>query len=240
MISRDSFLHRIGSRSLSHANLLIGNGAAAVDELLAAVHRAYAISPFDKHVILPEADETTIPIAAIRALREKLSRKPHSSTHHLVIIPQAALLTPEAQSALLKILEEPVAPTLFFLVVSDEKLLLSTVTSRCQRIQIWASVRPDDGSEIIREIVTRPLAEQFALAEKLAKDPEILVTIDQWAVGLRTKLQAGDRGVSRMLRAILAAKEKLQATQVNRRLLLEDLFLSLKLSTMDQGSRRSG
>ena len=57
-----------------------------------------------------------------------------------MIIDPADLLTPEAQNALLKLLEEPPPRTLIILVAQRLGALLATVRSRCQAIFF---VRPD-------------------------------------------------------------------------------------------------
>ncbi len=222
MISSDFFAKQLADRALAHAYILIGNAPTAAEALAADVAVQYRIVSFDQHILCPEEEKKAISIAAVRALRARLSFKPHSSSHHLVIIPNAAAMTPEAQSALLKILEEPVAPTIFLLGVADEQLLLPTVVSRCQRVRIGKEETQAGEGELLAEIIKRPLSEQFRLAEQLAQDPTLIAKVDRWIIELRRKLKLKD------IRTVLAVKEKFITTQVNKRLLLEDLFLALR------------
>lgn len=83
----------------------------------------------------------SIGIAEIRDIEKEIKLKPYSQKFKAIIINDADKLTPEAQNALLKTLEEPPDYLLIFLLTPDEELLLSTICSRCQII-ILPSVTP--------------------------------------------------------------------------------------------------
>jgi len=228
MIDADHFLTRIKEGSVSHAHLFLGEAAAA-HELVDRIAEKLAISPFDRHMTEPEGETIppSVPIATIRALRAKLSLKPYSSSHHLVFIPNASAMTDEAQNALLKLLEEPAAPTIFILVTADERLLLPTIVSRCQLVRL---ARSAEGLvfQKLEDILILPLTDQFALAEVLAKDDELPAVLDSWVHTLRERLRRGDPSAAGALQALLTTKERVTQTQSNKRLLLEDLFLALR------------
>lgn len=71
----------------------------------------------------------------IRELREKIKLAPMRAEMKVFIIDEVHMLTAEAANALLKILEEPPANTLFFLCTTEPDKLPITVVSRCTRIQ---------------------------------------------------------------------------------------------------------
>jgi len=133
-----------------------------------------------------------IKVETIRELHHKLSLTAHGSGYRAVIINDAERLNKTAQNALLKTLEEPNAKVVLILVSGDEKKLLPTIISRCQKIRFglvspqeiqvltddvdqeriifWSVGRPgiakkifDDPSELeYREKSTRELADLFS------------------------------------------------------------------------------
>jgi len=58
------------------------------------------------------------------------------SGYRVAVIAPADLMTGAAQNALLKTLEEPAARTLLVLVAARPSILLATLRSRCQRVEI--------------------------------------------------------------------------------------------------------
>lgn len=85
----------------------------------------------------PQTSESglTISIGGIREIKSFLSFSAGAGIYKLIIINDAHCLTDEAQNALLKILEEPSASSIFILISDRPSLLLPTVTSRCQEIK---------------------------------------------------------------------------------------------------------
>lgn len=71
-------------------------------------------------------------VADARELIHQLYLKPYQASSRVCIISEAERLTEEAQSALLKTLEEPPDSNLLILVASQESKLLPTVQSRCR------------------------------------------------------------------------------------------------------------
>lgn len=90
----------------------------------------------DIHHVGLTATQCLIGIEAMRQLQARLSRKRHSHTRHLVYISDAHALSHAAANGLLKMLEEPVSPTVFMLHASDEATLLQTIKSRCFQITL--------------------------------------------------------------------------------------------------------
>ncbi len=85
---------------------------------------------------LLKAEESSIGIAEVRTLQENLSLKPYQKKNKIVLIYEAQNLTTEAQNSLLKALEEPDKSSLIYLTAPDSFLLLPTITSRCQIINL--------------------------------------------------------------------------------------------------------
>jgi DNA polymerase-3 subunit delta' len=74
-------------------------------------------------------------VGEARELISQLYLRPYESASRVCIISEADRLTEEAQSALLKTLEEPPADNVLILVASQESKLLDTVQSRCRRVR---------------------------------------------------------------------------------------------------------
>ncbi len=85
----------------------------------------------DRQLHRLDADRGRIKIAQVIELLPHLYIKPQSRAGRGVLIAEAQQMTQEAQSALLKTLEEPPTFLTFVLTVPHPKLLLPTVVSRC-------------------------------------------------------------------------------------------------------------
>ena len=84
----------------------------------------------DVHII--ENQDTDIKIEQIRQLQKDISLRPYEGAKKVFIIDNAHRLTPEAQGALLKILEEPPGASLIILLIDKPALLFKTIISRCK------------------------------------------------------------------------------------------------------------
>lgn len=116
-----------------------------------------------------------IKVETIRELQHKLSLTAYGIGYKAVIINDAERLNKTAQNALLKTLEEPNARVVLILVSKDEKRLLPTILSRCQKIKFGLVGRQEmqvlvasdaKQKEIIFWSAGRP-----GIAKKLLDDP---------------------------------------------------------------------
>ncbi len=71
-----------------------------------------------------------------RDIIKSLSLKPFESNYKIMIIWMPEYMHPFAANAILKILEEPAAQTIFILITNHAEKLLSTITSRTQIISV--------------------------------------------------------------------------------------------------------
>ena len=80
---------------------------------------------------------TSISVDDIREqLNGDIMIKPYSSRYKIYIIPEADLMTVQAQNALLKTLEEPPEYTVIFLLTENAEGLLATIRSRCVMLKL--------------------------------------------------------------------------------------------------------
>lgn len=62
--------------------------------------------------------------------------KPYGSPYKIYIVDQAELLTPEAQNALLKTIEEPPKYAVILLLTTNSEAFLPTILSRCTKLKL--------------------------------------------------------------------------------------------------------
>lgn len=221
---------------LAHAYLLSGNDEAAKNSLIEGLVRFLAGSlPSKVHadvsIVAPENNE--IGIAQIRALKERLSQSAWNSSCKIAVVRSADRMTLHAQSALLKLLEEPKGDTLIVLETSHAFLLLDTIRSRTQELVLHAFwQKPLTQKGLLAKLQKASLAERFAFAEKASKDKKALyeTLLDlqrearlQLLEDLKEK-RTSSLALVRLLQEVLAA---LRGTQVNLRLAAERVLLEL-------------
>jgi len=136
----------IAKDAVSHAYLFsgpesVGKFTVALDFAERLIGNIDSISS-DLLSIKPEIEENKgvikkldIKIEAIRNLLHKLSLTSVGGRYKVVIIDDADRLNRTAQNALLKTLEEPNAKVVLILVCQDERKLLPTIISRCQKMR---------------------------------------------------------------------------------------------------------
>ena len=211
--------------------------------------KKHTIDIFDITVIAKDPESKTntqsIGIETVKLIQKKLYFKPIKSPYKLLIIEDAQLLTPEAQNALLKVLEEPPANTHIMLGTESIETLLPTIQSRCQII-ILEEEKKELSEKMIEElstfIATLPeltIGEKLKHAEQLAKDKEkALVWIENIIFMLRGQLmqfyiqnenpQSAIRNPHiNILKSFQSLHTLLQTTNVNPRFAIERTLLSL-------------
>ena len=84
-----------------------------------------------------EENRTKIGVSQIDELQHSVSLPPFEGKYKVFIIDGAEFLSIGAANRLLKTLEEPVGKVVFILLAVDDKMLLPTVVSRCQRVELF-------------------------------------------------------------------------------------------------------
>ena len=96
----------------------------------------------DVKVISVQPDKSSIGIEQVRGMQKEAYLKPFMSRAKVYIIENAERMTEEASNSLLKILEEPPGQAFFILTTSSPRMLIPTITSRCQAVRFVASAGP--------------------------------------------------------------------------------------------------
>lgn len=184
----------------------------------------------------------SIGIEDIKQMQKKIFLKPIKSQTKAVIIEDAQLLTPEAQNALLKVLEEPPAQTIIMLCANSKEALLPTILSRCQIIELETEplkLKEKDLLELqafITNLPTLSVGEKLKQAEKLGKDKDkAMLWIEKLLIVLREQTITAivEDHESETIDAIITLRElqtlhmRLKTTNVNPRFAIEYTLLNL-------------
>ena len=196
----------------------------------------------DMTIVEPE-ESKEIKITQIRDLQNSLSLKAYSAPFKTAIIDKAHLLNQEAQSAFLKILEEPKGNSLFILISEYPEMLLPTILSRVERMRFYSSpvleknTKEKGAIEEITRLSHENLLSRFQYAKALADSSNDLKgVLDIWLSYFRETLLGVINGkvsdytilkLRKILKTIQDISFLISTTNVNNRLALEILMLEL-------------
>lgn len=138
-------------------------------------------------------------IDAIREIRKQSAYKPLESPYRVWILDEVHRLTGDAQSALLKALEDTPAHVIYILCTTDPQKLLPTIRGRCAQYQV-RQLTDDEMMALLRRIVK---------AEKESLRKEVYTQIIQDAMG-------HPRNALQILAQVLSVSEE-QRLKVARR-----------------------
>lgn len=114
----------------------------------------------DARTVAPKG--RSIGVDDVRELIDYLSRRPYEGGWHIAIIERAEKMTPSAQNALLKTLENPPEDTVFFLLTETPGALLSTVRSRARLVRVSPLTREACAEALVRRGVEAKRAARLA------------------------------------------------------------------------------
>lgn len=95
--------------------------------------------------VVTSGERSSISVDEVRAIIEDIYLRPNEGEKKIILIGGAGEMTPQAQNALLKVLEEPPEHALFLLTAESRQALLPTVLSRV----ICFSILPPSPEECI-------------------------------------------------------------------------------------------
>lgn len=141
-------LNSINSNNILHSYMFVG--PSGIGKCLLAQEFAKIIldniENINNHpdfMIIQSEDGKNLKIEQIRYLQEKIAEKPVVSNKKVYIINDSDFMTKEAQNCLLKTLEEPPSYAIIILIVSNENKMLTTIKSRCTKIN-FQSLNDDE------------------------------------------------------------------------------------------------
>ena len=220
---------------LSHAYLLSGNDEEKKEQLLTkfiALVLGTQKPKIQANVveINPEKDEITI--GQIRRLKKQLSLSAWDAPCKIGIIRNAELMNQEAQSAFLKLLEEPRGNVFLFLTVLHPALLLDTICSRAQELRMYQFGKANENTNLLAKLQRFSIGERFYFAERESYDQKAvyktLVSLqEEMRLQLLGELRLGVVSSLRALRNMQKVLIALRQTNVNARFAMERVLLEL-------------
>lgn len=189
------------------------------------------IDQFDRQIL---EFEKALGIEDVRKIQEKIFLKPFKGERKALFVIMRQSATPDAQNAMLKLLEEPPANTLIYLITTNHLAFLPTVLSRAKLIVLkeGESEIETDGLEKILSL--SGAGERLYLAQVVSKEKtEAVIWLEKAILAAREKMleNVEDKPEALKLRKIIHKLElthyDLKTTNANPRLCLENLFLNL-------------
>lgn len=169
-------------RDVPHAVLVTGPKGVG----LATIAKYYARQASGQLItVLPEKNEVvdiekgTITVDSIRRLYD--ITRTIEPTGRIIVVDYAERMAPAAQNAFLKLLEEPTEGTRFMLLTHQPELMLPTITSRSQRVDIRPIIH-NQSEELLDTLgVTNPTkrTQLLFIAEGLPAELTRLVADDE-------------------------------------------------------------
>ncbi|MDP3764245.1 MAG: hypothetical protein Q8Q95_01350 [bacterium] len=191
----------------------------------------------DTLFISREEGKKEIGIAQIRKLKDFASLTSSHFKYKGIFIKEAEYLNEEAWNALLKTLEEPTGNTIFFILANNIKNIPKTIISRVVSLpfyneDIFNKTRSPKDDIIVSKlgnVQNLTLAERIDLAEEIAKKENFFPVLDIWLIKLRVELltNANKKDKAEFIENLAQAKSLLISTNVNARLVLENLFFKI-------------
>lgn len=174
--------HHFSSGSSGQTNSTKSGGGCQICRSCQALEKG--IHP-DLLLIKPQKRE--IQISQIRELSWRLSLHPYLASFKAVIIDESHCLNSEAQSCLLKTLEEPKGKTVLILITEHPETLFPTILSRVQKIRFFPVPKSEIENYLKERGVSPKEAQKIALisfgkpglAINLFSDPQKLENHNQ-------------------------------------------------------------
>ena len=174
-----------------------------------------------------------IKIGEIRDLIASFQLGAWNSEWRIAVIHDAHLMNQEAQSAFLKLLEEPRGNALFLLLTEYPALLLETIRSRTQELNFYSFDSAESNNEL--DLISRePIAKRFIRAKELSESAQqAKQTMLEWTKDARLLMlkeieQTGAPGKWRdVVQSAEQTREILDNTNVSTRIALEQFMIAL-------------
>lgn len=261
------FKQKLEAGQLAHAYLLAGNSEANLLEfakriaILVSGGQGQQVSLIEKEQypdmlvvrssqsessLKNEKDMLEIDVDQIRKVNSFLSLTPYYGGYKTVIIENAERLNTEAQSCLLKTLEEPKGKTLILLLSERPEMMLSTIFSRCQVIKCNSArlheVSPAEKKIIgdLEKLIAGDLATKFLYAKGIDFDQQNLeglllvwqryfreALLGHFEVGTFGRKNVPPEKLQHILQTIGDLQKQVSRFNVNSKLALETLLLEI-------------
>lgn len=229
--------HMIESKHMTYilVNKSTGGMEKGLKNLLKRIYGKDISQSPDIHILDPEK-ENSIGIEEVKKFQKEMMYKPFQEKIQTGIIYQSEKLTPQAQNALLKTLEDSSRNSVYILCVNNEKNLLPTIISRGKMIYSLNEINSNNNTNSRLEgILEENIVEQFSKIEEFAKSKDSAVEFinhveEIFKNRLELDIKNGKIDSSKenlaFLKIVQDSREKI-SSNCNRRLTLEAMLMQL-------------
>jgi len=194
--------------------------------------------PDDAKIDKTRKTTKSIGIDDIKKMRQQIFLKPYKSLTKAVIFEDGELLTPEAQNALLKVMEEPPEHTIILITARSKDAILPTIQSRSHIIELQDTSVPTESERsqsalFLEAIKNMNIQQALELAEQYEKMKDALPeSLERSIIALRNNMLQEEKGeeiikLAGTMKTLQKAHKVITTTNANQRLTLETAFLSL-------------
>lgn len=143
----------------------------------------------DVTIVEPEAHGKVVKVDQIRSLIPAMALRPLRKGPRIAIVRDAHLLSHEAQSAMLKLLEEPPGYALLVLVTDNLAKLMPTTRSRCQTFRFFA-LATEDLERVLLAVGRSPALAREAAITAHGSVRQALAATEEWLEDRRELITA--------------------------------------------------
>jgi len=182
----------INAGKLGHAYLFYGKNNEALFEfalnfagiLLGEKNIDKITKNLELHII-DQKEETDIKIEKIRYLISYMALSARDDGFKVALVKDADKMNKNASNAILKVLEEPKKNKILILTSSSPGILLPTVLSRVQKIEVLTKQSNNVINDLtvieqLNKLLASSVSDRFNIVEKISKDEGIIHILDIW------------------------------------------------------------
>ncbi|MBF8250135.1 MAG: polymerase delta prime subunit [Candidatus Levybacteria bacterium] len=180
--------------------------------------------------------EKAMGIENVREIQKAILLKPFRGKTKAVVIEAYEDITPQAQNALLKILEEPPNNTIIVITTAKKELLLPTIISRCKVIVLQEKeiklVQNELSKfhETLNILLNGGSGDKLKIAQDITRDKgDAALWLEKMAVFVKNKLTENNKDLKYLnfLKELQKTYKVIKSTNVSQRTTLENHFLSI-------------
>ena len=196
----------------------------------------------DLHFIKRDSKKMSLGVEEIHKMRDDMVLSANESDFRIYVIEEAEKITPQAQNAMLTILEEPPSGVIIMLLANESDKILTTVKSRTQSVAMQRFSKPELLT-YLRQMSEKARTMEFSNEEKLSG----IITAADGRLGQALALSSDDKAsleiierrelvteiVSKLTQStpfseLYLATKELPTGRVEFRETLEELLLALR------------
>lgn len=223
-----------------HALLLTGPSGVGLKTL--AIHTAQQWGKVLEVIEPVKKTKTSLPAISAETVRDLYERtRMKVSSSHVVVIDDVDTMTPTAQNAFLKLLEEPASNIHFILTSHQPDNLLATVRSRLQTLPVQP-IGQASSVRLLRQLsLTDETAKNQALfiARGLPAELSRLATNKEYLVNTADTMRLARDFVTGSTYARLVTCQKVATNREAALAFIDAALLLLKISVQSSGDMRS-